>query len=267
MLAQTAAFQAGDKNWTGRFLKSYGKTYINELLAQLTPGARSELRMSHGKTTDPFGATNPMERGSALTERAINGDAEAIMGNALKNANPEFLSTAYTPEELQHLQSLVRSDGTVDLSHPDDMELPNSVIGRYLEGHNGMDLPTSKPALLAGKGSKAFGMYMSTPAIVTKAVSDLYRPGGLFHTGNRLKDLRGQAHVAAALSGQLLGANLVRSSALLKALSLLSAGAIVPGVGAGAAWAQNHKSNGEIQNTQQFELLRAAANLSRALPN
>lgn len=260
VLAQTGAFQAGDKNWTGRFLKSYGKTYGNELLSQLTPGARSELRMSYGKTADPFGATNPMERGSALTERAINGDAEAIMGNALKNANPEFLSNAYTPEELQHLQSLVRSDGTVDLSHPDDMELANSVIGRYLEGHNGMDLPTSKPAMLAGKGSKAFGMYMSTPAIVTKAVSDLYRPGGLFHTGNRLKDLRGQAHVAAALSGQLLGANLVRSSALLKALSLLSAGAIVPGVSAGAAWAQNHKSNGEIQNTQQFELLRAAAN-------
>jgi hypothetical protein len=144
------------------------------------------------------------------------------------------------------------------MTDPRRRQLANSVLARYMESINGLDLPTSKPAAFSGSGWKPFTAFMGTPAVVTKASSDLYRPGGMFHTGNLVKDMESRAWFTAAMTAQLLGATAVRSFGAMKALSLLSAGGLGPAVAQAIAYKQDHETQAEQHTQQELNMLLTA---------
>lgn len=255
--AMNLAFANQDPAMLGRLAKNYGKVWL-ENLDGLRTGQPGDLAIPHNKMRFDRLGIESFEKSNAMWNEAITRDMEARTGSALRTGDDSWLDMMYTPEQKAFLRRRLRADGTVDLSDPDAKLLANSVLGRHLEGINGMDLPTSKPAAFYIDAAKPFTMYMATPAIVAKSVTDLYRPGGMLHTGNPKLDMQGRIAVTAALATQFAGSNMVRSSALAKALSLLSAGGWAPAVTQGLAYAQDYSSGSEVTNKQQQELMAAA---------
>lgn len=257
-VAQSFAFMPGDKKFPLRFGKEYmgqlGKHLKNTITRE--PG---DLNIpSNRNRRDPL-TLEGMPNSTAMINAAIDADAGQQLGNVVRNGNSEWLGMMFSDEDLAHLKRSILPDGSADMSDPRVRRLSSSVSARYAEGINGLDMATSKPSIFAAMpNSKLFVTFLSTPMIVTKTVGDLYRPGGMFHTGNKAADLRARAAVTAALAGQYIGANAVRGSAILKAVSLLSAGALLPAAAQLQGVATGYKSNAEQQNKAQQTLLKAA---------
>lgn len=256
-LMMNLAFSNQDPALMGRLGRDYARIW-GKNLEQSATGEPGNLGIPHNKMRFDRLGVESFEKSNAMWNAAIEKDIEKRVGGALTTGDDAWLDMMYTPEQKSYLRRRLREDGSVDLSDEEAKLLANSVLGRHLEGVNGMDLPTSKPAAFHSEAVKPFTMFMSTPAVVAKSVVDLYRPGGMLHTGNFKLDTQGKALVSAALAAQFASSSAVRSSALAKAISIFSAGGWLPGITQGLAAAQEYDSQSEVANKQQQELLQAA---------
>lgn len=251
------AFANQDPALMARLVRDYGSILGKDFKGIFT-GEPGDLAIPHNKMRFDRGGIESFEKSNAMWNAAIQKDIEKRVGGALTTGDDSWLDMMYTPEQKDFLRRRLRPDGSVDLADDEARLLANSVLGRHLEGVNGMDMPTSKPAALQSDVAKPVTMYMGTPAVITKSVVDLYRPGGMLHTGDFKLDTQGKALVSAALASQFAASSAVRSSALAKALAILSAGGWVPAATQGLAAAQGYDSGSEVTNKQQQELLQAA---------
>lgn len=256
-LLMNAALTNQDPAMMARLMKNYGSVWFDNAKGFFT-GEPGDLSIPHNKMRFDRLGLESFEKSSAMWNAAIEKDMEKRVGTALQTGDDSWLDMMYTQEEKQELRARMREDGTVNLSDEEGKLLANSVLGRHLETVNGMELPTSKPAAFYGENSKPFTMFMSTPAVITKSAVDLYRPGGMLHTGNAWVDHRGKALVTAALASQFAASNAVRSSALAKAVSLFTAGGWLPAATQAKAALAGNANQSEIANQQQQELLQAA---------
>lgn len=256
--SQTMAFMPGDLTYPIRHGIQYGKALGKDVLGAFGIGGPSDLGIPHNKTSYDRWGTEFMDKGTALHNASIEGNAEHIVGRVLRNGNEDWLKMMFTDKDIADLRHSIRPDGSVDLSNKRLKTLGNSVVARYMEGINGLDLPTSKPAAFHSGVAKPFTAFMGTPAIVTKSVTDLYRKGGMLHTGNFVKDNMAKAAVTGALVSQLATSNAIRANGILKAIAILSAGGYAPGLLVGKEALQGYESRGEASNAQMNQMTAAA---------
>lgn len=163
---------------------------------------------------------------SAIGDKVLERDLPALVGDLVTN-RPEMAARMYSDAELDALRAATK-DGLTDLSDPHLRDLADNVKIRHGEVSNGVDLNTSKPAFFQHNAlARSAGLFLPTPATISKSTLSLYRAGGLMDQGSDAANVLARRRLGYVLGGYA-ASNAVQASGLLKAIALLSSGAVLP---------------------------------------